>query len=288
MTFTVGILGVPLSVFNPNDASKPLDQLTETPRALRAGGLLEVIRNTGATVKDFGDVKLTYNKNAKTFDELKNAFSAIATATERAARASDFLLVLGGGCTLATGTLRALHKVYPHLHLLWFDSHADFETPESTHSHYLGGMSLAHVVGAAGDPPILKGEQVTLLSGRAANWAEISTMREFGVKHCPPENMTEWLQTELPPVDLYIHFDVDVLELSSMPAVDIPYLPGVKKAEMVTALKIIAASKKLRGLELTVYNPYRDVSDIGLTTILQLVETCVKELVTQQVVPAHS
>ncbi|MCI0183107.1 arginase family protein [Sulfoacidibacillus ferrooxidans] len=281
MSLTVGILGVPLSVLLPTDASKPLEQLNETPQALRNAGLLEVIRETGAIVKDFGDLTLSYPKNAKTFPELESTYAIIETQTEHAARQCDFLLVLGGGCTLASGTMRGLTHLYHDLQLLWFDSHADFENQQTTVSHYLGGMSLSHVVGAAGDPAILDGKQVTLLSGRGANWTEIMSMRSYGITHCQPENIQHWIENDLVEGNLYIHLDVDVLDLTSMPAVDIAYPPGITKEQLNMALQTIATKKTLRGLEMTVYNPYRDPHGIGYETIKELLTTCIQTLVQQ-------
>jgi arginase len=63
----------------------------------------------------------------------------------RAIAAGDFPLVLSGSCVTAPGVLSSID--HSSLGILWIDAHADFNTPSSSVTGFLPGMSLAIVTG---------------------------------------------------------------------------------------------------------------------------------------------
>src|SRR5205085_7479837 len=65
----------------------------------------------------------------------------VAAARERGA----FPMILSGNCASALGTVTALGGLQTAV--LWFDAHADFNTPETTPSAFFDGMALATLVG---------------------------------------------------------------------------------------------------------------------------------------------
>ncbi len=56
-------------------------------------------------------------------------------------------VVFANDCTSCLGMVKGLEDKAPAI--LWYDSHGDFNTPETTPSGFLGGMPLAALVGAA-------------------------------------------------------------------------------------------------------------------------------------------
>ena len=69
---------------------------------------------------------------------------AVAAEVREAAAAGDFPLVLSGNCGSAIGAIAAAGA---GTGLAWFDGHGDFNTPETTVSGFLDGMSLAVATG---------------------------------------------------------------------------------------------------------------------------------------------
>ena len=102
--------------------------------ALRAAGLstsLEVIE----PVDEFeGEIGRTF--------EVKRR---VAVAVSEARAAGAFPLVLAGNCNASVGVASGLGE--PEAGLVWFDAHADFDTPDEHRSGYFDGMGVATLVG---------------------------------------------------------------------------------------------------------------------------------------------
>ena len=119
---------------------------------------------------------------------------------------------VAGHCNLAIATLPALAAAHPGLRVAWFDAHADFNTPETSPSGFLGGMPLAAACGVwdAGlqDPPLDPG-RVHLVGVRDVDAGERELLDAHGVND-------GWAGSISGPV--FVHLDVDVLDPSLMPA----------------------------------------------------------------------
>ncbi|MCY0876531.1 MAG: arginase family protein [Firmicutes bacterium] len=268
MTVRIGVVGIPLGTVFPKDRTIQTEQVAAACKAVRPH-LVSALGQI-AEVSDYGDVTLSYDQDPPSMKELAQVFDATTQALSDIWKKDSFLVVQGGGCGIASGTFAAFAKHFPQGHVLWFDGHADFSTQKTTLSHYLGGLALATAVGAADLPAAIPAAQVTLLSGRGADWNEISLMNEYGLRHVYPEQIETWLANNLPETDLYVHFDVDVLEQGVMPAVDLPVFPGISLSLAEQSLQRIAASGRLRGIEFTAYNPTLDPQSIGHKTIIHL------------------
>jgi arginase family enzyme len=116
---------------------------------------------------------------------------------------------VAGHCNLAIATLPALADAHPGLRVAWFDAHADFNTPQSSGSGFLGGMPLAAACGVwdAGWPGTLDPTHVHLVGVRDIDPGERHLLDAHLVHETPPE--------EGP---VFVHLDLDVLDPSLMPA----------------------------------------------------------------------
>jgi arginase len=69
----------------------------------------------------------------------------LALVVRRAIEAGRVPLVLAGGCDASKGVLSGFD--HTHCGVVWFDAHGDFNTPETTITGYLPGMSVAVTAG---------------------------------------------------------------------------------------------------------------------------------------------
>ena len=69
----------------------------------------------------------------------------VAKQVREAVADDQFALVLSGNCNTAVGTIAGLGA--PDFRVVWFDAHADFNTPETTTVGCTVGMGLAVAVG---------------------------------------------------------------------------------------------------------------------------------------------
>jgi arginase len=113
------------------------------PEHLVEGGLAGALRTGGrgpsfATVHPEGDPPA----------EVATAFELHGLVSERVRGAlaeGRFPLVLSGNCNASVGTISGAGP--GGLGIVWFDAHADFNTPETTTTGFTDGMGLAVAVG---------------------------------------------------------------------------------------------------------------------------------------------
>jgi arginase family enzyme len=138
----------------------------------------------------------------------------------------------------------------PDVQVLWLDAHADSNTPESTPSHFLGGMCLGASVGLwdAGFPAALEPERV----------------RGVGIRDTDPG---EWVPEPLDALSgpVYVHLDLDVLDPSVLPA-QFPVPGGLTVAEV---RDVLASLEDVVGIEITAFEQPEGRAD----AIAELVRT---------------
>ena len=122
-------------------------------------------------------------------------------------------ILLAAECSIAISTLPVLVRHYPKARVLWLDAHADFHTPATTRSGYLGGMCLAGACGlwdtgfgAGLDPP-----RVIMHGVREVEGAERVALDRGGVHRIDDAAQLEGLE-------VFVHLDLDVLDPSVFPA----------------------------------------------------------------------
>src|SRR4051794_41497975 len=83
-------------------------------------------------------------------DDLRESRGCLLEAggqVDDALSGGNFPLLLAGDCSVALTTLPTALRHRPEARVLWLDAHGDFNTPETSPSRFLGGMSLAGACG---------------------------------------------------------------------------------------------------------------------------------------------
>jgi arginase len=165
--------------------------------------------------------------------ELGRLAARYGAAAERTARA-DRPLVLAGDCLTAVGILAGVQRRRGNPSIIWLDAHGDFNTPEISVSGYLAGMSLAAATGRVpqliGEPVGLRAvpdERCLLIGARDLDPAEGDALAVSGVKRiaADPDALRAALQKQ-PPINVYLHLDVDIVEGSDLPGLRFPAPDG--------------------------------------------------------------
>src|SRR3954467_5889143 len=124
------------------DSSHPDLRMGRGPTWLVQHGAVRRRRQAGHVV-DHATIEPTATFRA----EVATAFELcrlISASVHEARSAAQFPLVLSGNCNAAIGTVSGLSE---GIGVLWFDAHADCETPETTTSGFVDGMGLATLLG---------------------------------------------------------------------------------------------------------------------------------------------
>jgi arginase len=117
------------------------------PEHLLSNGMEGVLAATGREIRsEVLQAKSPFRTEIATAFEL---FGMLAKRVYEATAKGSFPLVLSGNCNATVGVIAGLAGASPKekVGLIWFDGHADFNTPETTTSGFLDGMGLAIAVG---------------------------------------------------------------------------------------------------------------------------------------------
>jgi arginase len=186
----------------------------------------------------------------------------------------EFPLVLSGNCNTAVGTLAGSGP--ENLGVVWFDAHADFNTPETTTTGFTDGMGLAVAVGhcwrtmsgkVPGFGPVAE-DNVVLAGVRAVEPPEeerlgASNVAVVGADRIRREGSSslvaalDELKTRVDRV--YVHLDLDVLDPGTVGRAN-EFAPkgGLGSGELEVALRMIRERFVVAAAGIASYDPAFD------------------------------
>lgn len=180
-------------------------------------------------------------------------------------------LVLAGNCNSCLGTLAALDDPG----IVWFDAHGDFNTPGTTISGALEGMSLAIATGHCHPELMLRPvaeENVVLAATRSLDPLEEIRLRASRIELASLDQLPRAVQQLARRVrTIYLHLDLDVLDPAISPGVNFSEPGGISPDQLFDAVKLVIATGKLRAAAITNFNPARDRDNRTLKIAQQLV-----------------
>ena len=148
-------------------------------------------------------------------------------------------LVLGGCCCSHVGAVEGLAARHDRLGIIWFDSHGDLNTPETSPSGNQWGMPLRMLI----DSGAVAAQDVALVGARNLDPPEVEFIAASGLHDDP--------QAVLDRVDcVYVALDCDVFEPSQL-AVFMPEPGGPMLADVERQLAAIRDSGTVVGAGLT-------------------------------------
>ncbi len=293
MTQSVRIIGA------PTDYGANRRGVDMGPSAIRYAGLADQLADAGVTVVDTGDI---YAPRAEACDP-QTAAKPTGSATflgqteavcrrlgervETALTAGHTPLVLGGDHSVAIGSVGGSAGDGP-IGMIWFDAHADLNTPSTSVSGNIHGMPLAALLGldefAGSDwahAPELREENVVLVGLRSVDDAEKSVIAArglsvFTMSEIDSRGITAVTQDALSIAtdgvdDIHVSLDLDWLDPTEAPGVGTPVRGGVTYREAHAAMERVADSASIRSLDLVEVNPILDRSNETAALATELV-----------------
>ena len=292
---TINIIGVPLDL---GAGRRGVDM---GPSAMRVADLNKKLATLGYSVEDAGNVPVTIpetqhfgDQQSKFLKEIIQVCEHLAQLVEKALDEKSLPIVLGGDHSIAIGTLgggaRYYQRIRQNIGLIWFDAHADFNTPETSPSGNVHGMPLSAVVGVGpqdltnlhGICPKVKPQNAVLVGVRDIDGPEkellvSSAVRVFTMRDIDERGMRSVVEEAIKiatqhTAGLAVSWDMDFLDPSYAPGVGTPVKGGASYREAHLAMEMIADTNKLLSLELVEVNPVLDhmntTASLGVELIL--------------------
>ena len=160
---------------------------------------------------------------------------------------------------------------------MWFDAHADFNTPEISPSGNVHGMPMASIMGYGptelthifGFSPKIQPQYAVMIGIREVDIQEREMVKKSGVRVFTMKDidrrgigsvMDEALSIVTHGTDGYaVTLDADFLDPYESPGVATPVRGGADYREAHLAMEMIADTKQMASFEITEINPILDV-----------------------------
>jgi arginase len=306
----LAILGAPIDL----GASRP--GAVMGPAALRTAGLAASLRELGHAVDDHGDLAtpeplpLDPSLPAEKARNLAAIAAWSRLLSERVAaiaRSGACPIVLGGDHSLSMGTVHGMsryaHEAGRDLFVLWLDAHADFNTPDTTPSGNMHGMSAAVLAGEPGLEAVFGGAQAALrpqnlhLFGvRSIDRGERALLRARGVPVTDMRLIDEFgvgvlMRRVIDAVAaarglLHVSLDVDFLDPGVAPGVGTTVPGGATVREAHLAMELLHDSGLVASLDVVELNPFLDVRGQSALLLVDLIGSLFgRQIIEHETVP---
>lgn len=277
----ISIVGVPM------DLGADRRGVDMGPSALRYANLNEKLKELGHAVADLGDLDVIIpetrhfgDPRAKYLREIVDACGRLANLVLDIREAGRTPLVLGGDHSIAVGTVAGMSESFRRqgkkIGLIWFDAHADFNTPEISPSGNVHGMPMAAIMGYGakelthilGFSPKVQPEYAVMVGIREVDRDERELVKKSGVRVFTMKDidrrgigavMDDALSIVTNGTDGFAAtLDADFLDPYESPGVATPVRGGADYREAHLAMEMLADTKKMVSFEITEINPILD------------------------------
>lgn len=271
------------------------------PAVMRMAGLEARIAQLDYDVRDLGDIgsvrlPLTVEpqKKLKHLGAIKGICEQLCAQVKSVLEADELPVILGGDHSVAIGSISGAASYCrdqgKSLGLIWFDAHADMNTPETTPSGNIHGMPLAvllgygapELTGIGGFSPKLDAKLCAHVGARDIDPGERDLIRKLGLRcftmrEIDERGMAAVMDDAIAVASqasggYAVTFDVDALDPGDAPGSGTLVRGGLSYRESHLAMEKIAEAGGLLSLEVVEINTALDVNnktgELGVELIL--------------------
>ncbi len=288
------------------------------PAALRTAGLLTLLDGLGLAVQDHGDLSIddvaeladAAPDNALHYREIQRWTRALSTRAYELARSGAIPIFLGGNHTLSMGSVNGIARHWREagreLFVVWLDAHADYNTPATTLSGNMHGMSAAFLCGEPGLDGLLGDEprasigpdQLELFGVRSIDKPEKDLLRDRRIRVADMREIDEFgvgvlIRRVLEKVKarggvLHVSFDVDFLDPSLAPGVGTTVPGGATYREAHLVMELLHDSGLVRSADIVELNPFLDERGRTARTAVELIGSLFGQQITDRPTPTNA
>lgn len=272
----VSLIGVPI------DLGAESLGVSLGPQALRLAKITEKFKHVGMDITDMGDIACETeaeegSPKLKHLKEIVKISEEVASIIESQVNEGNKIIALGGDHTLSIGTVAGASKALKgNLGLIYIDAHGDFNTDTTTLSGNIHGMSLSAVVGVGAKELVdvySPGTKIKIENAILVGASDLDPKEEELIKEVklPTFDMMDIMARSFGDLfgmisdlnkrvdNIWISFDLDVVDGIYAPGVGIPNTGGLTRREIMAIAKYIGEKCNVVGVDIVEYNPTRDI-----------------------------
>jgi arginase len=271
------------------------------PAAIRVARLSQRIAQLGYEVRDLGDMRIARpltlpapNEQLKYLKEMTEACEELAIEVRDILKDGETPVIIGGDHSIAIGSIAGAASYCRErnetLGLIWFDAHADMNTPETSPTGNIHGMPLSALLGygapelthVAGFAPKLDPRLCAHIGARDVDLGERELIRKLGIRFITMREIDERGMSACideaiaiaskASAGYSVTFDVDVMDPGDAPGSGTLVRGGLSYRESHLAMEKIAEAGGMLSLEVVEINTALDINnrtaELGVELIL--------------------
>jgi arginase len=288
------------------------------PAALRTAGLAGLLETMDFEVVDYGDLSVADTidlsdpppENANHYREIQRWTRVLSRRGHEIAATGAIPIFLGGDHSLSMGSVNAMARYWREhgrkLFVLWVDAHADYNTPATTITANMHGMSAAFLCGEPGldgllgDEPraSIDPEQLELIGTRSIDKLEKDLVRARRIRVADMRQIDEFgvavlIRRCIDRVKesdgvLHVSFDVDFLDPSVAPGVGTTVPGGATYREAHLIMELLHDSGLVRSVDIVELNPFLDERGRTARTAVELIGSLFGQQITDRPTPSNA
>jgi arginase len=308
----IALLGVPIEI-GASQAGTLMG-----PSALRTAGIARVLEQLGHVVEDHGDMARpaiaatdTPPANARYYDEVKAWVCALGERAFSIARSGAIPIFMGGDHSLSMGSVNGVARYWQQeqnrpLFVLWLDAHADYNTPATTLTGNMHGMSAAFLCGEPGLDGLLGGgprisiapDQLDLFGIRSIDPLERNLVRDRRIAIADMRAIDEFgvgvlIRRVVERVRarngvLHLSFDIDFLDPAIAPGVGTTVQGGATYREAHLIMELLHDSGLVRSADIVELNPFLDERGRTARVAVELIGSLFGLQITDRATPSNA
>ena len=307
----IALLGVPIKIGAAQAGT------LMGPDALRTAGIARLLEQLEFCVEDFGNVARPMvasdgppPANTKYYDEVKSWIRLLSERAYSLARSGAVPIFMGGDHSLSMGSVNGVARHWQEagrpLFVLWLDAHADYNTPDTTETGNMHGMSAAFLCGEPGLDALLGNQprasitpdqldlfgirsidplEKELVHSRRVAIADMRAIDEFGVGVLI-RRVIERVKAKNGV--LHLSFDVDFLDPAVAPGVGTTVPGGATYREAHLVMELLHDSGLVRSVDIVELNPFLDERGRTARTAVELLGSLFGLQITDRRTPTNA
>ncbi|UGY06155.1 arginase [Bradyrhizobium quebecense] len=307
----IALLGVPIEI----GASQPGPLMG--PDALRTAGIARLLEQLAFRVDDHGNLEIPAvvadgpaPANTKFYDEVKTWTRTLSERAYWLAHSGAIPIFMGGDHSLSMGSINGVARYWQEkgrpLFALWVDAHADYNTPATTITGNMHGMSAAFLCGEPGLDDLLGGlprasippDQLDLIGTRSVDPLERKLLRQRNVSIADMRQIDEFgvavltrrviERVRAKNGVLHVSFDVDFLDPEVAPGVGTTVPGGATYREAHLIMELLHDSGLVRSLDIVELNPFLDERGRTARVAVELIGSLFGLQITDRQTPSNA